>query len=60
LGSAAQGFFFNKLQPFGFFASYKKIKELILRRCLPVLMFDGLRTKSVATRISQNRSPLKQ
>ena len=34
----------NKLQPFGLFASYR-IKELILQRCLLILMFNGLRTK---------------
>jgi len=36
----------NKLQPFGFFVPYEWIKELILQRCLLILMFNGLRIKA--------------
>ncbi len=36
----------DKLQPFGFFVPYEWIKELILQRCLLILMFNGLRIKA--------------
>ena len=36
----------DKLQSFGFFVSYEWIKELILQRCLLILMFNGLRIKA--------------
>ena len=36
----------DKLPSFGFFVSYEWIKELILQRCLLILMFNGLRIKA--------------
>ena len=52
----------DKLQPFGFFVPYEWIKELILQRCLLILMFNGLRTSHQGRRQREevkNRSPPK-